>query len=379
MTAKLLILDLDETLIHSAFEPLDRPADFHVGTYHTYVRPGAREFIAFCRTHFRVAVWTSSTEGYAQEIVGEIFGADHRLQFLWTRERCIEVFDSATRSHEWVKDLAKVRRQGFDLEQVLVVDDSPRMLARNYGNLIRVLPFRGDTGDRELRMLASYLLELKDVANVRTIDKRGWRQRQGASVNGPSRGSPDAGFGESFSAVRRLDLLEERAKKRDVSVKGLMAIEGNEGAIARDPADAAAHANLGWWWTAERHYGKALEHYDAALALEPRHLGALSGRADLRATCPDAALRNGAAAVRDAADAFAIAQASGELATDWKHRRHLQVLAAAHAENGDFDIAISLLRKALAFTITRSAQRQLKALLSRFESKQPLRAREEWN
>lgn len=375
----LLILDLDETLIYSAFEPLDRPADFRVGTYHTYMRPGAREFIAFCRMHFRVAVWTSSTELYAQAIVEELFGADHRLEFLWSRERCIEVFDSETRSHEWVKDLAKVRRQGFDLEQILVVDDSPRLLARNYGNLIRVLPFRGDTEDRELRMLASYLLELKDVANVRAIDKRGWRSGQGTNKNDPSSGLSDAGFGGGFSAVRRLECLGERAKRRGLSVKGLMVIERNETAIASDPGDALAHASLGWWWAAERHYGKALEHYNVALSVDPRLLNALCGRADLWSTCPDATYRNGAAALRDATEAFAIAQESGELATDWKHRKYLQTLAAAHAETGDFDTAIFLLRKALGFTITRAAQRELNALLSRFESKQPLRAREEWN
>lgn len=179
----LLILDLDETLIHSAFEPLDRPADFNIGPYHTYVRPGAREFIAFCWTHFRVAVWTSSTEEYAQVIVGELFGSDPRLEFFWTRERCTEALhverESWASTPYWEKDLAKLRDEGFALEQVLVVDDSARAHRRNIHNLIPVLPFLGGVPDRELSRLARYLPVLKDVADVRTIDKRAWRTQLG--------------------------------------------------------------------------------------------------------------------------------------------------------------------------------------------------------
>jgi len=173
----LLILDLDETLIHSAFEPLDRPADIRVGPYHTYVRPGAREFIAFCRTHFRVAVWTSSTAAYAETIVGELFGSDLRLEFFWTRERCTEALDAErwTATPVWEKDLAKLRDEGFALEQVLAVDDSARAHRRNLSNLIPVLPFIGGIPDRELSRLARYLPTLKGVADVRAIDKRAWR------------------------------------------------------------------------------------------------------------------------------------------------------------------------------------------------------------
>lgn len=36
--------------------------------------------------------------------------------------------------------------------------------------------FTGDTTDNELQFLYNYLLTLKAVDNVRTIEKRGWRQ-----------------------------------------------------------------------------------------------------------------------------------------------------------------------------------------------------------
>ncbi len=178
MAPKLLILDLDETLFHTADRPLGRPADFWAGPFHVYYRPGVREFLQFCRDHFQVAVWTSSTELYAATMVRQLFGPDYPLAFLWARNRCTRVFDPELQAERRVKDLAKVRRRGFDLTQVLVVDDIPENLARSYGNLVRVRPYQGEEQDQELSLLTVYLRELADVPNVRTIEKRGWRDRE---------------------------------------------------------------------------------------------------------------------------------------------------------------------------------------------------------
>ena len=54
---------------------------------------------------------------------------------------------------------------------------SPEKLARSFGNLVEVRPFVGDPDDRELELLERFLIELGPVANVRTIEKRGWRSR----------------------------------------------------------------------------------------------------------------------------------------------------------------------------------------------------------
>jgi TFIIF-interacting CTD phosphatase-like protein len=177
VTRKLLILDLDETLIFASESPLDRQADFKAGQYSVYLRPGVQEFLASCREHFDVAVWTSSTESYAANVVTNVFGAEYPLKFVWSRNRCSRVFQAELQEHGPLKDLAKVRRQGYDLQQVLVVDDSPEKLARSYGNLVQIRPYLGDPEDRELHLLMPYLLELKPAPNVRVIEKRGWRSR----------------------------------------------------------------------------------------------------------------------------------------------------------------------------------------------------------
>lgn len=57
-----------------------------------------------------------------------------------------------------------------------MVDDSPEKHTRNYGNLIRVKPFEGDPSDDELVHLEKYLEFLSKEADVRHIEKRGWRK-----------------------------------------------------------------------------------------------------------------------------------------------------------------------------------------------------------
>lgn len=175
MESMLLILDLDETLIH-ATEGVPAPsADFIFGSFHVLFRPHVRDFLEYCRASFRVAVWTSASADYAAAIVGRVFGPGFPLEFLWARERCTLAYDKGAHEREWIKNLAKVKRRGFPLERVIMVDDSPAKLARNYGNLVRVTPFEGNAEDDELPLLQRYLHALKEVPNIRAVEKRGWR------------------------------------------------------------------------------------------------------------------------------------------------------------------------------------------------------------
>lgn len=175
MEKKLLILDLDETLIYGTEEPLNRASDFVVVPYSIYKRPYLEEFITYCLANFRVTVWSSSDLEYAAEVANRIFPDPGRLEFVWARDRCTRGYDNETGEMYWIKDLKKVKRQGYFLEEVLVVDDSPEKHQRNYGNLIRVKSFEGDPDDSELRLLMRYLDEIKDVPNVRAVEKRNWR------------------------------------------------------------------------------------------------------------------------------------------------------------------------------------------------------------
>ncbi len=89
-----------------------------------------------------------------------------------------------------MKTLAKPRRRGYSLEHVLVVDDSPEKHVRNYGNLIAVRPFTGELEDRELLLLLPYLETLRDVENVRRIEKCHWRKSSPLGENERARTLP---------------------------------------------------------------------------------------------------------------------------------------------------------------------------------------------
>lgn len=173
----LLILDLDETLVHAREVPLDRAPDFVVAPYSLYLRPGVRAFLDHASRHYVLAVWTSSSPLYARAVIEILFGGGESLAFVWASDRCTLRRDVELDTWCQSKPLRKVRRRGYDLRRVLVVDDSPEKHARNYGNLIAVHPFEGDPSDDELPHLSRYLERLAHEPDVRRIEKRGWRRR----------------------------------------------------------------------------------------------------------------------------------------------------------------------------------------------------------
>ena len=187
---KLLVLDLDETLIHTRVpgEEVypDRPADFWLddGYYFVYRRPGVENFLSWCFDNFReVALWTAGTRNYAMEVLPHLCDVND-FSFVWVRERCTYLRDMNSWGYEYLKDLKKLRRKGYDIRKILAVDDTPAKFQRSYGNYIRVWPFEGNCpeDDNELEILQEYLAELGPVPNVRTVEKRFWhRGRTGSN------------------------------------------------------------------------------------------------------------------------------------------------------------------------------------------------------
>jgi tetratricopeptide (TPR) repeat protein len=138
-------------------------------------------------------------------------------------------------------------------------------------------------------------------------------------------------------------------------------------AIRLDPARSAGYYGRAVARHLGKQYEKALSDYSAAILLAPDHAGAHAGRAWLRATCPDARYRDGAAAVRDARQACELAR--------WASSHCLDSLAAAHAEDGQFDEAVRWQEKALQIPGWRGTSRD--AALARvklYRSKKPYRA-----
>jgi carboxy-terminal domain RNA polymerase II polypeptide A small phosphatase len=173
---KLLVLDLDETLVHATETPLAGDADFRAGPYHVYLRPHVQSFVNAVFADFKVGIWTASGDAYATQIVERVF-TGRPLEFVWSSRRCTVARDWTTGKYQTLKNLRKLKRKGYPLEAIIAVDDTPAKHARSYGNLVAVREFLGDPADTELPLLAAYLKQLAAVPNVRTVEKRRWREQ----------------------------------------------------------------------------------------------------------------------------------------------------------------------------------------------------------
>jgi RNA polymerase II subunit A small phosphatase-like protein len=180
----LLILDLDETLLHavdSEDKKNDKPLpgvaiDFWVGPIMVYRRPHLAEFLSRVWQHYDVAVWSSGGKDYVEGAV-KVIMADHpQPLFVWTSSRCTRRVDFDPYREYNFKNLQKLSKR-FDKNRMLIVDDSPEKCIRNYGSAIYIKEFVGDQADEELLHLADYLESLADAPNFRSIEKRGWRNR----------------------------------------------------------------------------------------------------------------------------------------------------------------------------------------------------------
>jgi hypothetical protein len=106
-----------------------------------------------------------------------------------------------------------------------------------------------------------------------------------------------------------------------------------EKVIQLEPTFVEARGTLADALDGEGRYAEAVTHYEAALALRPDNASLLNNLAWLRAACPDATIRDGAEALRQATRACEL--------TGFSKPLFLGTLAAAQAEAGDFPAAIA--------------------------------------
>ncbi len=174
----LLVLDLDETLIHAREKPLESEPDFRVFDYYVYVRPNLDWFLKKVNESYRLGIWSSADDVYVNAIIDYIKPEDLDFEFVWGASRCTTRRDYDLDKYFKEKRLKKLKRYGNKLEKILIVDDTPEKLKDNYGNAIYIKPFEGDSKDGLLFKLYHYLETLKQVENVRNIEKRGWMQKK---------------------------------------------------------------------------------------------------------------------------------------------------------------------------------------------------------
>lgn len=163
---KCLVLDLDETLVHSSFKSL-RNADFIIpveidSQYHNvYVikRPGVDEFMKRVGELYEVVVFTASVSRYGDPLLDQldIHKVVHHRLF---RESCY--------NHEgnYVKNLSVL---GRPLKDTIILDNSPMSYIFHPQHAVPVSSWFSDTHDNELVDMIPFLEDLakdkvRDVA-----------------------------------------------------------------------------------------------------------------------------------------------------------------------------------------------------------------------
>lgn len=119
---KTLILDLDETLVHSSFEVcpdadivLNVNFDGVENKIYVKVRPGAVDFLWKITKFYEVVIFTASVANYADPLVDKLDKANYSFYKLF-REHC-------TYTGNYIKDISKL---GRDLRDCIIVDNLPK-------------------------------------------------------------------------------------------------------------------------------------------------------------------------------------------------------------------------------------------------------------
>jgi len=166
---KTLVLDLDETLVHSSFKPIPDP-DFVMSIelenviHKVYVRkrPGVDNFLRVVGEKFEVVVFTASLAKYADPLL-DILDRGRLVKKRLFREACVQHYGN------YVKDLSHL---GRPLTNVIIIDNSPFSYMFQPDNAIPITSWFNDKADRQLYDLLPFLEQLMYVDDVCTLLQR---------------------------------------------------------------------------------------------------------------------------------------------------------------------------------------------------------------
>ena len=175
-TKKTLILDLDETLVHSSFTPFEKNdivlnVDFEGVIYNIYVlvfegviyniyvlvRPEAELFIKTVAKFYELVIFTASISKYASPLL-DILDKEKNIKYRLYRDQCTFI------NGIYIKDLKKCNRS---LKDLIIVDNSPIAYTFDSDNGLPIKTWIEDPDDRELMKLVPILEFLSKTKDVR--------------------------------------------------------------------------------------------------------------------------------------------------------------------------------------------------------------------
>jgi len=163
---KCLVLDLDETLVHSSFRAVEG-ADFVIPVkieevvHCVYVmkRPGVDEFLVEMAKYYEIVIYTASLNKYADPLL-DLLDPQKVIRYRLFRESCVFY------EGNYVKDLSVLDR---DLSKTIIIDNSPNSYLFHPENAIDCSSFIDDPRDRELDQIGSFLKGIRSARDVRGL------------------------------------------------------------------------------------------------------------------------------------------------------------------------------------------------------------------
>jgi Dullard-like phosphatase family protein len=171
---KILLLDLDETLVRVFTKKPDSPNYGQVNevTYTTldglqtiYVieRPHLRELITQASQHYSIYIYTASLSEYAEAIVNQLEISKFILG-IYSREHCKLVSENS-----YEKNIFSF---GFEESSLIFVDDWKNQTTHAPENSINIQFFNGRSSDNELLQLNGFLTKVAKETDVRPVEEK---------------------------------------------------------------------------------------------------------------------------------------------------------------------------------------------------------------
>ena len=162
---KTLVLDLDETLIHSNFFNINSKCDISLDLnidnkkmkVNVLIRPGVEEFLDKMSNLFEIVIFTASLPQYATPLIDQL-DKKKICNFRLFREHC------SFMNNGFIKDLKKLNRE---MNDIIIVDNNPNSYNLNIDNGFPIKTWLDDVNDRELIKIIPYLEFLSNVNDVR--------------------------------------------------------------------------------------------------------------------------------------------------------------------------------------------------------------------
>ena len=179
---KLLILDLDETLIHSDLDFVlkDKNINYDKILYFDsdeekniplplIIRPGIYEFLDYASENFDLVVFTASDQDYADTIINYIEKEKKYFKMRLYRNNCIFIEPGL-----YIKDL-RIFNSWKKMEDIIIIDNSLFSFANQLNNGILITSFFDDKDDTFLNNVKDYLEYIKNEKDIREINKESFR------------------------------------------------------------------------------------------------------------------------------------------------------------------------------------------------------------